>query len=210
MIHPDTEVRHIDEEIGRGVVAAAFIPTGTIIWVKDQLDREFSPEDLARFDTQHRDLLDRYSYRNSRGHYVFCWDHTRFMNHSFSPNCLPTPYQAEIAIRDIQPGEELTNDYGCLNIIEPFTPRTETGGRAEVRPDDLLRHSAEWDALLAGAFPRLDLVPQPLSPMIRPNTWERLRAVARGLERPASLMDNFFKPSLELEESSPAVSGSLE
>lgn len=201
MIHPDTEVRFIDKEIGRGVVATAFIPMGTIVWVKDQLDREFSPEDLTRFDTAHRDLLDRYSYRNVRGHYVFCWDHTRFMNHSFSPNCLPTAYQAEIAIRDIQPGEEMTNDYGCLNIIEPFTPRTETDGRNEIRPDDLLRHYEEWDALLAKAFPRLRLVPQPLSAMICPENLDRLGAVSRGLERPVSLLENFYRPTSNSAES---------
>jgi len=35
MIHPDTEVRFINDEIGYGVVAKKLIPKGTITWVQD-------------------------------------------------------------------------------------------------------------------------------------------------------------------------------
>src|SRR5207244_1281605 len=37
MVHPDTEIRHIDDKIGYGVVAMRFIPRGTITWVADVL-----------------------------------------------------------------------------------------------------------------------------------------------------------------------------
>jgi hypothetical protein len=42
MIHPDTELRFINEKIGHGVVATKFIPKGTITWVLDKLDRVFT------------------------------------------------------------------------------------------------------------------------------------------------------------------------
>lgn len=194
MIHPHTEVRFIGPEIGYGVVATAFIPRGTITWVKDQLDREFSPQDLERFDESHREILDRYSYRNSLGHYVFCWDHTRFMNHSFSPACLPAPYGLEIAVRDIAAGEEMTNDYGCFNIIEAFTPLDEGHERKEVRPDDLLRFSAAWDALIAEALRGFLEVNQPLARLVPPHTWSELRSVARGAALPRSVATLYYRP----------------
>lgn len=182
MIHPHTEVRLIDEEIGRGVFATAFIPRGTITWVGDGLDREFTPAEVAAFDPVHREILDRYSYRTAVGDYFFCWDHTRYMNHSFRPTCLPTAYGVEIAVRDIAAGEELTNDYGCLNIIETFTPRGEAGedGRREVRPDDLARYHPRWDARIAAAITFLTEVDQPLAYLIEAGTLQALRDAAAG------------------------------
>lgn len=35
MIHPDTELRFINPEIGYGVFATQFIPRGTITWVRE-------------------------------------------------------------------------------------------------------------------------------------------------------------------------------
>lgn len=180
MIHPHTEVRYAGPEVGYGVFATAFIPRGTITWVRDRLDREFTPEELTGFDDAHREVLDRYSYRNARGHYVFCWDHTRYMNHSFAPNCLPTAYGLEIAVEDIEAGEELTNDYGCLNIIEAFTPVDEGHARKQVRPDDLLHFSAEWDARIAAALPALPSVDQPLRRLLPDDHWLTIEATARG------------------------------
>ncbi|MCB1231773.1 MAG: SET domain-containing protein [Verrucomicrobiae bacterium] len=182
MIHPHTEVRFIDEEIGHGVVATRSIPKGTVTWVRDRLDREFTSAEVTSFDDAHREVVERYSYRNATGHYVFCWDHTRFMNHSFDPTCLPTPFGLEIAIRDIEAGEELTNDYGTLNIIEPFKPRREegSGGRDTVRPDDLLRYAPVWDAAIADAFSRFSEVAQPLAKWINASIRGELELIAKG------------------------------
>jgi hypothetical protein len=46
MIHPDTELRFINNIIGYGVVAKNFIPKGTITWVQDDLDKIYNPEDI--------------------------------------------------------------------------------------------------------------------------------------------------------------------
>ena len=43
MIHPDTELRFINREIGFGVVATRLIRRGTIIWVRDELDQVLPP-----------------------------------------------------------------------------------------------------------------------------------------------------------------------
>ncbi|MCB1235457.1 MAG: SET domain-containing protein [Verrucomicrobiae bacterium] len=194
MIHPDTAVRFVSEEIGHGVVATAFIPRGTVTWVRDRLDREFSPAEVAAFDAAHREILDRYSFRNAGGHYVFCWDHTRFMNHSYRPTCLPTAHGVEVAVRDVEEGEELTNDYGCFNIVEPFTPHGETDplGRAEVAPDDLVRHAGVWDAEVEAALRFFSAVRQPLAALIDPGTLELLNGVAAGRTTLRSVAENFF------------------
>lgn len=120
MIHPHTELRFINKDIGYGVVATHFIPKGTITWVLDKLDREFTPGEVEKLDPVYREILDTYSFCNSAGNLVLCWDHGRFVNHSFNSNCLTTAYDFEVAIRDIHPGEQITDDYGYLNISRPF------------------------------------------------------------------------------------------
>lgn len=180
MIHPQTEVRFIDAVVGYGVFAKSPIPCGTVTWVRDQLDREFTITEVESFDPIHREILDRYSYRNAKGNYFFCWDHTRFMNHSAQPNCLLTPYCLEIAVRDIPAGGELTNDYGLFNIIEPFVPCAEENGRERICHDDLVRHSPTWDRQIAAAVVQFPTVDQPLQRMIAPATFEQLCAVAAG------------------------------
>ena len=50
MIHPDTELQYINNEIGYGVVAKKLIPKGTITWVLDKLDREFTPMEILELE----------------------------------------------------------------------------------------------------------------------------------------------------------------
>ena len=110
MIHPHTELQFISEQIGYGVVATKRIPKGTITWALDKLDRIFSQEQVRSMDPLYQKVLDTYSYRNPQGNYILCWDNARFINHSSNSNCITTAYEFEIAIRDIHPGEQLTDD----------------------------------------------------------------------------------------------------
>ncbi len=144
MIHPHTELRFISDKIGYGVVATRFIPKGTITWALDKLDRVFEPSEIKLFERVYQEILDKYCYRNNVGDFVFCWDIARFVNHSFNSNCISTPYEFEVAVRDILPGEELTDDYGYLNVTEPFDCLPEEGStRTRVMPDDLLNFYPE-------------------------------------------------------------------
>lgn len=86
---------------------------------------------------------------------MLCWDNGRFVNHSFNANCLSTAYDFEIAIRDIQPGEQLTDDYGYLNITEPFRGIEENTERKIVYPDDLKNYHKEWDEKLLKVFDKI-------------------------------------------------------
>ena len=192
MIHPDTELRFINDVVGHGVIATRAIPRGTITWVQDRLDRTFPVAEIAAFPELLRDVLDKYCYRNRQGHYVFCWDHARFMNHSFDSNCLLTPYGLEIAVRDIAAGEELTNDYGCFNIIEPFRPCEEEGGRDVVEPDDLARCHQIWDDKIRRAVTDFPTVAQPLQGLVESAVWQELQAAADGTGPLASVTTMLF------------------
>lgn len=173
-MHPDTEVRFISDELGYGVVATKFIPKGTITWVQDELDQIFSPVTVEKMQPKMRELVDKYSFRNSKGNFVLCWDVAKYVNHSFNANCLSTAYDFELAIRDIRPGEQLTDDYGYLNVTEPFVARDEGTSRKAVFPDDLLHYHQEWDEKLAHAFENFEKVEQPLKNLVPQAYMQRL------------------------------------
>ncbi len=195
MIHPHTELQFISAEIGHGVVATQFIPAGTITWVLDKLDREFTPTQFKRLGNLYQEILETYSFRNAHGNFVLCWDHGRFVNHSFKSNCLSTPYDFEIAIRDIQPGEELTDDYGYLNVSAPFKPTNEGTKRRIVYPDDLKNYYKIWDKKIAEAFPKIQEVAQPLSAIIPPKIHKEIDWVLSGKKPLASIKDLYYDPS---------------
>ena len=193
MIHPDTELRFINDVIGYGVVATKFIPKGTITWALDKLDRTFTPEQVQSLDPIYQQVLEKYTYRNEKGNHILCWDNARFVNHSFRSNCITTAYEFEIAVRDIHPGEELTDDYGYLNIEEPFEVLPEEGtDRRIVYPDDLLRFYREWDEQLLAAFPLLLKVPQPLLGILNDTTKEKALRVSGGQEPFDSILHCYY------------------
>ena len=195
MIHPHTELQFIGDEIGHGVVATRRIPAGTITWVLDPLDREFSPAQYRKMGPLYRAILDTYTYRNNKGNYVLCWDHGRFVNHSFKSNCLTTAYDFEIAVRDIEPGEQLTDDYGYLNIEGPFEGIDEGTERKIVYPDDLLKYYRQWDEQLKKVFPRIITREQPLLPFLGENLWQKVQDIARGKTEMESILKNYYQPA---------------
>lgn len=192
MIHPDTELRFISSEIGYGVVATKFIPAGTITWVLDRLDREFTPLELQQMDPNYQNILDTYTFRNNKGNYILCWDNGRYVNHSFNSNCLTTAYDFEIAIRDIQPGEQLTDDYGYLNIPLPFRAADEGTRRKIVYPDDLLKYYKVWDKKIEKVFGNITKLQQPLRPLLTEGLWDRVERIVAGKEELESILTNFY------------------
>ena len=192
MIHPKTELRLISKEIGHGVVATEFIPAGTITWVLDKLDREFTPEAYHAMDAIYKDIMDTYSYRNNKGNFILCWDNGRFINHSFNSNCLSTAYDFEIAIRDIQPGEQLTDDYGYLNITEPFRGIDEGTERKVVYPDDLVNYHNVWDEKIKNVFNKIVDNKQPLKVLINNELWQKIERIANGKEEIDSILKNYY------------------
>jgi uncharacterized protein len=192
MIHPKTELRFISKEVGYGVVATEFIPAGTITWALDNFDREFTPTELKSMNSFYQNILDTYSFRNNKGNFVLCWDISRFVNHSFNSNCLSTAYDFEIAIRDIQPGEQLTDDYGYLNVSEPFRGIEEGTQRKIVYPDDLLNFASVWDEQLLTEFDKIPTLEQPLKVLIPENTWKEIIEIAEKRKQMTSIGINHY------------------
>ncbi len=180
-------------EVGYGVVATKLIPAGTITWALDKLDREFTPAKFKKMPPLYRNILDTYCYRNKKGNYVLCWDNGRFVNHSFKSSCISTAYDFEIAVRDIHPGEELTDDYGYLNVTEPFKAKDEGTRRKTVYPNDLEKHYEMWDKQLLQNFPKIPQVEQPLRELLSPTLWEKVTQIAQGKRQMDSILNLYFR-----------------
>lgn len=193
MLHPHTEVRFINEEIGRGVFATRPIPKGTVVWVQDRFDRVFTESEVRSLEPVYQEILETYCFRDRLGRWVFCWDNTRFVNHSFRPTCILTPYGFELAVTDIAAGQQVTNDYGFFNIIEPFDCLPEPGcDRGRVLPDDLMRYADRWDTQLTEAFRFFDKVSQPLSKLLSEENLQKALRIAKGEETADSIRICYF------------------
>jgi len=192
MLHPHTELAFIDDRIGYGVVATRLIPRGTITWVLDELDQRIPPHRVRRLSTLQRKHLDKYAYVDREGNWVLCWDHSRYVNHSCAPSCVNL-YDFSMALRDIPPGEQITDDYGSLNLDESFTCWCESAAcRGEVGPDDFLRFADVWDHSAAEVLPLLATVQQPLWTLVQEKD-----AVKAALSDPLALpscRESYFTP----------------
>jgi hypothetical protein len=167
MLHPATELRIVAPDIGVGVFATAFIPTGTVVYVKDPLEITIDGDDARMRDPVMGAIIERYSYVEPSGQRILSWDLAKYMNHSCDPNTISTGYGFEIAIRDIEAGEEITDDYGLLNVEREMRCLCGSDGCREwIRPDDLLRNHDRWDSLVYQALTYFYYVEQPLGSLL--------------------------------------------
>ena len=101
---------------GWGVFARQRIPAGTRTWeFTPGVDLLIEPEAVATAREDLRSLLIHYTYLHPvLRKRVLLGDITRFMNHSETPNVQGTNEPDggyDVALRDIEIGEELTVDY---------------------------------------------------------------------------------------------------
>ena len=165
MLLIETELKHINDEVGAGVFATKRIPKGTIVWVQDPMDQVFPPEKLEEMHPLLRAGVERYAYGDHHGNMVLCWDLARFFNHCCESTCLGLDFPFEIVVRDIEAGEELTDDYGTfyMNETEGFECRCGTEScRGGVGPQDREKMMSLWKTQLREALAHVHEVPQPL------------------------------------------------
>jgi len=180
MIHPSTELRHIDAELGYGVFATSRLPKGTITYVWDPLEVEVFPDDPRLEEPALREPIERYSYIDSRGVRIMSWDHAKYVNHCCQCNTMSTAYGFEIAIRDIEAGEQITDEYGMFNLREPMKLRCSRGPcRGKVQAADLDRLCLVWDEQVKAALGVVELVEQPLWPLVDLATATAVECFAR-------------------------------
>lgn len=193
MIHPDTELRFVNETIGYGVFATKFIPKGTMTWVLDELDWQLHETYVMSLDRLQQKHVFKYTFRDRQGKYILCWDIAKYINHSFKANCISTAYDFEIAVADIYPGEELTYDYACCNLDEPFECLPEPGiTKTKVMPEDFLLLYPEWDRKAAEAMKCFARVEQPLKGFIASQYVDKVNAVAAGKEVLDSVLNCYY------------------
>ncbi len=180
MIHPKTELKLINDQVGYGVFATDFIPEGTIVYVKDSLEQIITPTTYLLHTSEMREVIDKYSYMDESGNRIVSWDFAKYVNHCCNCNTISTGYGFEMAIRDIQKGEQITDEYGIFNLDKEMELVCgESNCRKRVGPDDFDSHYKEWDEKIMSSIGKLFDVEQPLLPLID--------------EAVQSELDNFFK-----------------
>lgn len=177
MIHPDTELRQVSPEVGYGVFATAFIPKGTIVYIKDDLELVFKPDDPLRNDPRYKEMIEKYSYTEPNGNMVLSWDIAKFVNHCCNCNIISTGYGFEIAIRDIQKDEEITDEYGLFNSgWEMDLVCSKPGCRGKLAPNDIDENYKKWDTEIKSALQVFTKTDQPLLKYMREKTYTKLKS----------------------------------
>jgi hypothetical protein len=199
VIHPHTELRFINEQIGYGVFATRFIPRGTIIWARDDLDQTFTAAQVKNMPPVCHDMVMKYGFVDRDGNFVLCWDLARYLNHSCDPSCRGGGYNFEIAVRDLSPGDEVTDDYAYLNLEYEFSCLCDSAlCRKNIRPGDLLRYGDSWDRIVADNFWLIQTVAQPLWSLVKEPEKEAIKATLIGKTAIASCKENYYAfPALE-------------
>jgi SET domain-containing protein len=109
---------------GVGLFADQLIPAGTVIWeFTPDFDLIYAEDKIKDMSEPARSTLLQYSYLSDKTNkYVLCADNARFMNHSDDPTAMSTypegghPEGIEVAVTDIQPGEEITSNYRTFDL----------------------------------------------------------------------------------------------
>ena len=181
MIHPHTRIQFINDEIGYGVFATHFIPKGTITYVKDSLELEITPEAFGQYSPEMQEVIEKYSYIDEKGTRIVSWDFAKYVNHCCNCNTMSTGYGFELAIRDIQPGEQITDEYAIFNISEEMELQCNHNNcRRRLSPSDFEKYYQQWDDKLKSALAVLLAVEQPLLPLIEPGSQEEFMAYLQG------------------------------
>ena len=169
VIHPDTRLAPVDDDVGLGIFATRPLPRGTLVWVLDTFDHVLDPPALAKLPAIWRPIVERYAYVDANGDHILCWDAGRYMNHSCEANARGLGVLAQIVVRDIAEGEEVTCDYAECNVSLAPCLCGAARCRGRVTNADLPCFAARWDqdiqeAVVAGralSQPLLDFTRDP-------------------------------------------------
>ena len=116
---------------GLGLFAEQFISRGTEIWrFTPGFDQKFTREEISQFPELLQIYMYTYAWKSAKSKlYCFSSDNGKYFNHSDDPNVL-SEYRDEeeevvtTAIKDIQIGEEITDNYASFesgdsdNVLE--------------------------------------------------------------------------------------------
>jgi uncharacterized protein len=169
MLHPDLQLRWINDAIGYGIFARRLVPRGTIIWAQDALDIVLPADSPLPQHPEYAGLIERYCTLDGQGRRVIAWDNCKYINHSCHYNCLATAYGFELAIRDIAENDEITEDYAAFNPLEPIDCACNYPDcRQVIRPGDFEQYWPTWDDQIRQALQEFHRISQPLLKFLEP------------------------------------------
>ena len=158
-----------------------------------------SPEEYARHNPEMKAHIEKYSYRDEDGMRVISWDLAKYVNHCCQSNTLSAAYNFDIAVHDIQAGEEITCDYGMLNIEEAMPVIcNKKGCRKMVLPYDFEYPElvAKWDEKVKSALAEFRAVEQPILKYLPEVSFDRFMNFLSG-EQPYNSVTQLKLSKLE-------------
>jgi hypothetical protein len=119
-----------------------------------------------------RPTIDKYAIFEPGDRRVLAWDISRYVNHCCYCNIMSTGYGFEIALRDIQPGEEIRDEYGIFNLGWTMSLSCVYPDKCRgcLRPDDFNNFYPMWDEQIKEALEQVMAVDQPLWPLLNEET----------------------------------------
>ncbi len=182
MMHPDSRLEFISQEIGFGVFATKRIPKGTITYALDELELIIDEYQYDRMNSVLRQKVDWFSYRDENNRRVVSWDMAKYVNHSCHSNTMTTGWGFEIALRDIEAGEEITDDYGLFMGSDESMPLGcgEPDCRRIVSGQDRFSWGEVWDGKIRDALDKFTAVDQPLLSLLDESVVQSLKAYLQG------------------------------
>ncbi len=98
---------------GVGCIAGEFIPKGTIIWkFQENFDVRIDDLQFKELPKIAQEFVLHFAYYSKKeGGYIVCLDNAKYTNHSLDPNMKTIDKETCIAVKDINDGEEITEDY---------------------------------------------------------------------------------------------------
>ena len=178
MIHPSTDIKIVNDIVGYGLFATDFIPEGTIVYTKDMLELDISPEKFNQLSPVIQESVEKYSYIDEKGNRIVSWDLGKYVNHCCNCNTISTGYGFEIAIKDIQKGEQITDEYGIFNV--PFEiPLTCSFSdcRGKISINDFDNNYKIWDEKIKKSIFKIFDVKQPLMPIVDLSVQNELKSL---------------------------------
>lgn len=181
MLIGSLRLKWISDEKGYGLFASEPIPKGTILYVKDKLDIVISPaeyQDMLAHQPLYHSIMEKYSYEDSKGQHIVCWDLGKYMNHCCFSNSLSTGYEVEIAIADIPEGEEVTDDYRIISSTHDISQVNCSNKdcllsiQYEATPELVAR----WDQDIQSALKEIHNVKQPLWELMPQKTIQQIES----------------------------------
>lgn len=105
---------------GIGLFAGEFISKGTLIWkLNSTIDRIYTRNEYNKLKQEWSEIelsyFNRYVFEDKDFLY-FCGDDAKYCNHSYTPNT--SGIEEQIALVDINKGEEITCNYSEINNNE--------------------------------------------------------------------------------------------